>query len=226
MAEEKSSGLSKHFNLKSFFKHLVSPTMVIMMMVMAFPAVAAAAPAAGATLPDMGVALLDHYWQMFSNPFTDGGVVVDAIGNTINGNFDLSYEFGSGHGAHGGATHAAVGAAGHTGHGVGALTPDFGPATEHLGHGNHGALPETSGAEGALSSIATTSLSDALAGMGVELSPVDLSWLESVPLDPGLKAELAQRADYFGKPLQDFVSGWCAQEGIALPNSSLLTPGL
>ncbi len=107
MAE--TTGLTGVFN--SFAKHIFSPTMLIMMTAMAFPAVGAAAASlgTGATFGDIGLATVDMYGSMFTAPFTDGGVIGDAFANAAEGNWAAqSYEFGMmDHGAH--ITHAASG---------------------------------------------------------------------------------------------------------------------
>ncbi len=91
-----SGWLSRKF--KSVIKHAFSPTMIFMMAAMAFPAVSAAAAAAGtgATFGDIGLSTVDMFWEMAKAPFTDGGVVVDAFTNLMDGNImPGSYEFGS-----------------------------------------------------------------------------------------------------------------------------------
>lgn len=97
------SWLSKTFN--SVVKHMFSPTMIFMMMAMAFPMASMAASTAGATatLGDIGLATADMYVEMFKAPFTDGGVMLDAFGNAADGNFAAnSYEWGMMDGGHGG----------------------------------------------------------------------------------------------------------------------------
>lgn len=91
MAEEtqKKGWFRRHFNLKSIAWHTVGPFMILMMTAMSLPAVAAVASAApaGATFGDIGLATLDHFKTMFTAPFTDGGVVVDAFKNAAHGNW-------------------------------------------------------------------------------------------------------------------------------------------
>lgn len=112
---EKESGLKKIFN--KVVHHLFSPTMLFMMAAMAFPMIGAAATAAGtsATIGDLGLATIDMYWEMIKAPFTDGGVVGDALTNAFNGEIaPNSYEIGmtdhgnmAGHeGMHSGGEHA------------------------------------------------------------------------------------------------------------------------
>ncbi len=98
--QPKKGGLSEHFNVKSIVKHIFSPTMITMMAIMAFPA-AAAIPPDAVTLTDIGAATVDHFKTMFTAPFTDGGVVVDATKNAIQGDWSLNYEFGEAHAGHG-----------------------------------------------------------------------------------------------------------------------------
>lgn len=103
MADEaesaKGGSLSDKFSkaVGGFFKHLFSPTMIFMMVAMALPAVGMAATTAGtgATLGDIGLATVDMYVEMFKAPFTDGGVVSDAFGRAVEGDFAAdSYEWG------------------------------------------------------------------------------------------------------------------------------------
>ena len=111
--------------------------MIFMMAAMAFPMIGAAASAAGttATLGDLGLATVDMYWEMIKAPFTDGGVVVDAVSNAADGNLAAnSYEWGMmdhgemGH--HHGGEHAhdmsAIDHTGHEHHAMGnSITQDF-----------------------------------------------------------------------------------------------------
>ena len=93
--------LSGTFN--KLVHHLLSPTMIIMMVAMVLPVVATAAPGSIATFGDILMATADMYGQMLTAPFTDGGVIVDAAGNALEGNWGAySYEWGMmDHGGHG-----------------------------------------------------------------------------------------------------------------------------
>lgn len=138
MAEEKS-GLSNSFMKAA--KHLVMPTMVAMMTVMAFPAVAAAAPAGAATLGDLGLGLVDHYGTMLTAPFTESGMLGDVIQNTAEGKFaPSSYELGMAADMHGGMDMAGMDhgadAADHAGHED--PTNAFKDAADDHAHHQHG----------------------------------------------------------------------------------------
>lgn len=113
-----AGGLTSEFKKKagSFFRHAFSFAMIGMMATMVLSPVAMAAAPGAATLGDMGVALVDHYWMMFSAPFTEFDTLADIANNAWNGNFAAgSYELGAhAHGAAG----AAHGAMGHGAHGA------------------------------------------------------------------------------------------------------------
>lgn len=84
MAEPAS--VTTMFNdLGGFIGHLFSPTMIFMMAAMALPVVAAAAPAGGATFGGLITGVVQHYGVMFTAPFTDGGVLLDAFSNAADG---------------------------------------------------------------------------------------------------------------------------------------------
>ena len=92
---------------KGVAHHMLSPTMIIMMAVMALPALTMAAPVAsvagGLTIGDWGLALADHYATMFTASFTEGGTIYEMLSNVFNGEVAANgYEWGSAH-AHGGA---------------------------------------------------------------------------------------------------------------------------
>ena len=100
-----------------FAKHLFSTTMLFMMAAMAFPMIGAAATTAGtsATLGDLALGTVDMYWEMIKAPFTDGGVVFDALGNAADGNFAAnSYEMGMMDHGNMGMEHGAQHTAKHT----------------------------------------------------------------------------------------------------------------
>lgn len=115
MAEAHGGGLSHTFGKAA--KHLFSFTMIFMMASVALPAIAAAAAPGAATLGDLGMGLVDHYWTMVSAPFTEFSTVSDIASNTFAGNLaPSSYTAlgtGAAHAGHGAA--AAAGAAGHAG---------------------------------------------------------------------------------------------------------------
>lgn len=99
--EDRKFSLSATF--KKVAKHLLSPTMIIMMAIMAFPAIAAAVPAGTATFGDLLMGTVDMYSSMLMAPFTDGGIVVDAVSNAAGGEWAASsYEMGTMHSMHGG----------------------------------------------------------------------------------------------------------------------------
>lgn len=124
MAEDTAkpqSGITKFFN--NVAKHIFSPTMIFMMAAMAFPMISAAATTAGATatVGDLALGTIDMYWEMIKAPFTDGGIVADALGNAANGNFAPdSYEMGM-------MDHSNMAGGEHAGHvmGHGDLTSAF-----------------------------------------------------------------------------------------------------
>lgn len=106
--ETAASGLVDEFGKVA--KHVFSPTMLIMMTVMALPAVAAAAPLGTATIGDLGMGLVDHYITMFSAPFTETQVMADIFTNTASGDLAASsYELGGAH-AHGAGAEHVMGA--------------------------------------------------------------------------------------------------------------------
>jgi hypothetical protein len=107
-----AGGLTNEFKKKagSFFRHAFSFAMIGMMATMVLSPVAMAAAPGAATLGDMGVALVDHYWMMFSAPFTEFDTLADIANNAWNGNFAAgSYELGAhAHGAHGAMGHTTA----------------------------------------------------------------------------------------------------------------------
>ena len=108
MAEDHGGheGLSKIFNMHTLHWAMIGG--------MALGAIALTGGLAGAaTLPDLGVAVLDSGWQMLSGLEHTVSVGGDVISNTLSGDFGLNYEWGSA--AHGGAEAAA-----HTAHTAGA----------------------------------------------------------------------------------------------------------
>lgn len=118
MAEAAKGGLVSAFTKVA--KHILSPTMLIMMAAMALPAVAAAVPAGSLTLGDWGLSTLDHYISMFKAPFTQAGAIGDVFSNAASGKFAGAYELGSqtAHTAHAATTTTAATAGAHAGHTV------------------------------------------------------------------------------------------------------------
>lgn len=157
-------------------KHLFAPTMIIMMTVMAFPAVAAAAPAGAATLGDLGMGLLDHYGTMFAAPFTETEMLGDVINNTMNGDLAASsYELGGTH-HHGGGGHgggeivnhdAATGASADAGHGNHSSAPGTQTASAHI-HPNECTVTGFNQWSGALSDSATSYYEQLSGGAGLQ----------------------------------------------------------
>ena len=78
-------------------KHVFSASMVIMMASMALPALGALADP---TLADAGLALAEHYTTMFTAPFMEIDTLGQIAGNTVDGNFGLSYQWGNAHAGH------------------------------------------------------------------------------------------------------------------------------
>ena len=75
---------------------------------MAVGAVALAGVSGGATLPDLGLAVIDAGWQMLTGLEHIVEVGGDVVSNTLSGDFSLDYEWGSAAHDMGGMGHAAM----------------------------------------------------------------------------------------------------------------------
>ena len=101
-----------------------------------------------------------------------------------------------------------------------------GDLTHEWSYGGHGAMHGAldTAAKGAhevathlaSENIIQNTLESSLTSAGISLAPQDLQWLEAQSYIPDdLKANLAQKANFFGEPLQSFVKSWCAQNNIS-----------